>query len=319
MATSPHISVLLSEVIDLLEVRAGGVYVDATCGAGGHAEAICAAAAPNGRLVALDADPDALELAKKRLSPFGESVTFVNENFTGLTGVLDSLKIEKIDGALADLGVSSMQMDRADRGFSFGSDVPLDMRMNPTKGETAEELLIRLTETELARVIGEYGEQPKAARIARTIKEAIAQGETITGKKLRELVHSALPAKWIRTARTEPATRVFMAIRIAVNDELAALESFLTQAVDRLAPGAKLAVISFHSLEDRIVKWAFRDMAKGCVCPKDMPICGCGKKPIVKIITRKPVAATQAERDGNPRSRSAKLRVAQKLDFELPE
>lgn len=313
MDHSSHTPVLLQETMDYLAVRPGGIYLDATCGAGGHSEQICLRLKSSGRLIAIDQDEQAIEIASKRLAPFKDLVTFYSGNFSGINRILDELKIESIDGAIADLGVSSMQLDDPGRGFSFDSDDEVDMRMDRQSGISAAQLIRATSQKDLATILSQYGEQPMAGRVARAIFEAASEGEKLTGRNLRQIVHGALPYKFLRQRRVDPATKVFMALRIAVNDELAAIESFLENAHERLAPDGRLVVISFHSLEDRIVKRFFRDRAGGCTCPRDLPVCGCGNVPTMKVLTRKPVAPGDEETSENPRARSARLRAAEKL------
>ena len=313
MLRPPHKSVLFQEAMDHLAVQPGGTYVDATCGAGGHAAGICERLFGTGRLVALDQDESALDLARKRLEAFGHQVTFVRMNFSGIDRILNDLKIDGIDGAIADLGVSSMQLDDPARGFSFDSDTPLDMRMDPGAGLSAAQWIARSTPDQLARIFTVYGEQPYANRIAKAVWDASKSGQTMTGRLLRQVVHQTLPAQWVRESRIDPATRVFMALRIAVNEEFEALESFLEKIVEAMNPSARLVIISFHSLEDRTVKRFFQEQARGCTCPKEFPACVCNKPPRLKILTKNPVTAGEQEKRGNPRARSAKLRAAEKL------
>ena len=302
--------------MDFLAIRPGGIYLDGTCGAGGHSSGICERLAGRGRLIAVDQDETALDLARERLSGAGCQVDFVHDNFSGIDRILDDLTIETIDGALLDLGVSSMQFDTLDRGFSFDSGQEADMRMDRSSGQTAAELIRRSSERELAKILRELGEEPFPGRIARVLKEAADSGELLTGANLHHIIHQALPAKIRKTARIDPATRSFMALRIAVNDELSVLEDFLEKVVDRLADDARLVIISFHSLEDRIVKNFFRDRARGCVCPREVPVCVCGKQPTLKVLTRKPVSASEQEVGANPRARSARLRAAKRVNVE---
>ena len=314
MVQPPHIPVLFKEALELMKIRPGRVYLDATCGAAGHAAGICERIDESGRLIAVDRDESAIAVAEKRLAPYKGRVTFHHGNFAGIDRMLDELKIESTDGALADLGLSSMQLDDPKRGFSFESHLEVDMRMDQSRGWTAANLIRNSTTEDLARIISAYGEQPFARRIARAIAEAAAAGEELTGRNLRRIVHLAIPPKNRRQSRIDPATRVFQALRIEVNGELAALESFLERVLKRMSPGARLVVISFHSLEDRIVKRFFREQARGCICPPKLPECRCGRKPEMKIITRKPIVAGEKEKEENPRARSAKLRAAEKLE-----
>ncbi len=309
----PHTPVLLKEVLEFLAIKKDGVYLDATCGGAGHSQLILQNLGPEGRLIAIDQDLSALKIAKNRLKSSSGAITYHHENFSRLKKVLDELKIESIDGVLADIGVSSMQLDDPERGFSYKSPFEVDMRMDATRGQTAAQLLRRVDPGELARIISTYGQQVHGKRIARRICDAVAEGAELTGINLREIVHKALPAKLIRTAKIEPSVRVFQALRIAVNDELGALERFLNGAHDRLAPGGRMVIISFHSLEDRIVKRFFNYRRNPCSCPRELPMCVCEEKPSLKILTRKPVTAGDREKGQNPRARSAKLRAAKKI------
>lgn len=286
----------------MLQPRTGGVYVDGTVGAGGHAAAILQRSAPDGRLYGLDRDPAALEIARQRLAQFGDRVHLFHCNFDQLA----RLELPPADGILLDLGLSSMQLDRPERGFSFQQAGPLDMRMNPTAGQTAADLVNNLPEQELADLIYQYGEERHSRRIARAIVRARPIHSTV------ELARLVAGAGRSGSRRIHPATRTFQALRIATNDELGALERTLPQAIARLKPGGRLAVISFHSLEDRIVKHFFRREARDCICPPKQPICTCQHQATVQIITKKPITPDLAEQDQNPRSRSAKLRVAEK-------
>ena len=313
MANPPHISVLLKEAIDRLDIKPDGVYLDATCGAGGHAKGICEKLSTKGRLIGIDRDKGAIKVARKRLAPFDSRAILNYGKFSMVDRILDDLKIESIDGALADLGISSMQLDNPGRGFSFESDVELDMRMDPETGITVAQLLRSTDVGLLARIFRDYGEQPLAKRIAKAVSFAAQEEKPMTGRELRQIVHGAIPAKMRRKARIDPATRVFMALRIAVNEELTELETFLEKVVPKIVPGGRLVIISFHSLEDRIVKRFFLEQARGCTCPREFPVCVCGKSPILKILTRKPVQPEQEEKERNPRARSARLRAAEKL------
>lgn len=306
-----HVSVLADEVMQFLAPVSGGVYVDGTLGGAGHGGRILEATAPDGILVGIDRDPAAIRAAKERLAPFGDRARIVHGSFGDLVQHLDNLGIESIDGLLLDLGVSSHQLDAPERGFSFQADAPLDMRMDTTAGVTAADLVNSLSHGELARVIREYGEERWAGRIASFICTAREEDSAWTTVRLAELVKGAIPRKaW--EERIHPATRTFQALRIAVNRELEQLEAGLAAGIGMLRPGGRVAVISFHSLEDRIVKNSFRAHASGCVCPKGLPVCQCGKLPELKILTGRPVTATAEELAANPRSRSAKLRAAEK-------
>jgi 16S rRNA (cytosine1402-N4)-methyltransferase len=301
-----HESVLLSEVVEFLRPnRSGGTLVDATVGLGGHSAALLERY-PAAHLVAIDRDPRALELARERLRKFGSRVTFHQGRHEKLIDILKQSTIDTISGLLADLGVSSMQFDDASRGFSFRFDAPLDMRMGPDSTNAAD-LVNRLDEPALAKILREYGEEPKARQIARAIVDA-RPIETTT--QLAGVIRSVKRAK---PHDIDPATLTFQALRIAANDELTGLDPFLSDAVDALESGARIAVISFHSLEDRIVKRAFRRLEGECTCPPGLPVCACGATEIVKVLTGRPVTASEDEVKRNPRSRSAKLRVAEKL------
>jgi 16S rRNA (cytosine1402-N4)-methyltransferase len=305
-----HEPVLFSEVLEYLRpARADGVLVDATVGLGGHAEALLERN-PGARLIGIDRDPAALERSRERLAKFGSRVTLVRGRHEQLIDILKQSKVDAVSGLLADLGVSSMQLDDASRGFSFRHDAPLDMRMGP-EGSSAADLVNTLDEHELARILRDYGEEPMARRIAQAIVAARANGRIETTTQLAGIVRSVKRAK--KPGDIDPATLTFQALRIAANEELVGLDRFVDDAVSVLEPGARIAVISFHSLEDRIVKRALRRLEGECTCPPGLPVCGCGAKEIVKILTSRPVTATDEELDRNPRSRSAKLRVAEKL------
>ncbi|HUP47861.1 MAG TPA: 16S rRNA (cytosine(1402)-N(4))-methyltransferase RsmH [Thermoanaerobaculia bacterium] len=304
-----HEPVLLQEILELLRPsREDGIVVDATVGLGGHSEALLREY-PRLRLVAIDRDREALERSRARLEPFADRVTFAEGRYEALIDILKQQGITVISGLLADLGVSSMQLDDARRGFSFRFDAPLDMRMG-SEGRTAADLVNSLDERELASVLRDYGEEPMARRIARAIVEARAESPIETTGRLTEVIRSV---KRSRPKDIDPSTLTFQALRIATNEELAGLESFLDDAVEMLESGARIAVISFHSLEDRIVKLAFRRLEGECTCPPGMPVCGCGAKAVVKVLTGRPVTASDEEVQRNPRSRSAKLRVAEKV------
>jgi 16S rRNA (cytosine1402-N4)-methyltransferase len=309
---TPHRPVLLLETVGLLAPERGGLFVDATLGLGGHSEAILEAS-PDARVLGIDRDPEALRLASERLSRFGPRFRAARANHREIGRVMGEAGEREASGVLADLGVSSLQFDTAERGFSFRQDAPLDMRMDAEGAEeTAAELLARLPEEEIARVIYEYGEERRSRRIARWIVERRERGEPIeTTGALAELVARAVGHK--RTDRIHPATRTFQALRIAVNGELEGLGAFLETSVDLLQAGGRLAVISFHSLEDRIVKRALRRLAGQCECGPRVPVCSCGARRAVEILTRRPVAPTPEEMEENPRARSAKLRACSKL------
>ncbi len=311
-----HIPVLLSACIEALfpkNVPSGGVYVDCTAGGGGHSYAIAERLPPDGRLVSLDRDDAALDACRNRLAGFGDKVTLCKSNFADLSVALDTLGIEKIDGVLWDLGVSSYQLDEASRGFSYTSEAYLDMRMDPTGGQTAADVIARYSEPELTRILRDYGEEHFAARIAHTICEERTCAPITTTTQLADLVIRSIPVPARAKERQHPARRTFQAIRIEVNGELSAIEPSIRAAVDRLRPGGRAAVITFHSLEDRIVKRVFSELSSGCTCPPDFPVCVCGKKPIVSLVNKKPILPDAQEIIANPRAHSAKLRVAEKL------
>jgi 16S rRNA (cytosine1402-N4)-methyltransferase len=313
MAQPPHVSVLYKETLDYLDVDPQGTYVDATCGAGGHSAGIAELLSGEGRLIAIDRDPVAIRIAKERLAEYGSRVVFKQGTFSEIERILDELTIEKIDGVLADLGVSSIQLDDIDRGFSWNAPGEVDMRMGFDAPRTAAELIRSESAEMLARLLKDYGEQPCSRRVARSIKQAADSEQPLTGARLRDAILSALPAKLKHARRIDPATKVFMALRIAVNDELGELQHFLAALPERLAPNGRAVLISFHSLEDRIVKRFFREQADPCTCPREMPECRCGKVATLKVLTRKPVLSSDAEQEVNPRSRSAKLRAAARL------
>ena len=307
-----HKPVLVAEVIASLQCRTGVVYVDGTLGGGGHAFEILRNSAPDGRLIGIDADGDALREAEKRLASFGDRAILVKGNFADMETILSGMKIEKVEGILLDLGVSSHQLDTTERGFSFTLDAPLDMRMNRDRGPNAYDLVHTLSQERLERILRKFGEERMAGRIARAIVARRTLSPIRTTGDLAGVVTGALP-RTRGPARIHPATRTFQALRIAVNDELAGLQRALTDGMKRLKPGGRFSVISFHSLEDRIVKNAFRTAEKGCICPSDLPVCACGRKPTMKILTRKPVIPDEAEIRDNPRARSAKLRTAERF------
>ncbi|MRR06596.1 MAG: 16S rRNA (cytosine(1402)-N(4))-methyltransferase RsmH [Deltaproteobacteria bacterium] len=307
-----HISVLYHEVLHYLSPRPGGVYVDGTLGGAGHARGILESSSPDGILLGFDRDQEALAVAASRLSVYGDRVRLFHENYSCLPDVLAQEGIESIDGMVLDVGVSSHQLDKAERGFSFQQDALLDMRMDGSSGRTAADLVNTLSEKELEQILWDFGEERWARRIAAVIVAARNVEPITTTTRLVDLVKGAIPrARW--EARLHPATRTFQAIRIAVNEELKSLELGLVAGIESLKKGGRIAVISFHSLEDRIVKNVFNEFARGCICPKSVPRCVCGKQPVLRKLTGKPVVASQEEIDANPRSRSAKLRAAEKL------
>lgn len=306
-----HKSVLLEECIQGLNIRPDGIYLDGTLGGAGHSSEI-AKRLTTGRLIGVDRDTVALAAAGERLEPYQNRVTLVHSNFKEINRILDDLGIPAIDGMLFDLGVSSPQLDDAERGFSYMADAPLDMRMNREDRLSAFEVVNQWPREELRRILYEYGEERYAPQIAAAIDRRRQEKPIETTLELVEIIRSALPPQALRE-KQHPAKRSFQAIRIAVNDELGAVREMMEEAIPRLNPGGRLAVITFHSLEDRIVKVAMNAAAKGCTCPPEFPVCICGKKPQVKIITRKPIVSGQAELDENPRARSAKLRICEKL------
>jgi 16S rRNA (cytosine1402-N4)-methyltransferase len=315
VGTFHHLSVMPDEVMALLQPRPGGIYLDGTLGGGGHAALIARQCSPgNGMVIGIDQDQEALEAAGRRLAEFGATVRLVHGNFADLDRHLDTLAVTDLDGFILDLGVSSHQLDSGGRGFSFQQDAPLDMRMDAGGAETAADLVNGLPEQELERIIRDYGEERWARRIAAFIVKARVEQAILTTLQLTDVIKGAIPrAKW--EERIHPATRTFQALRIAVNHELERLEQGLRLALDRLKPGGRGVVISFHSLEDRIVKHIFREYATGCICPRQLPVCTCGRKPRVKILTSRPVMAAEAETNRNPRARSAKLRAAEKREI----
>ena len=315
MEEARHVSVLLEECIENLNIRPGGIYLDGTLGLGGHSMRI-AERLTTGRLVCIDRDETAIERAGRRLAPFGEKVTLVHGNFCDAAAILDSLGIAGADGMLFDLGVSSPQLDESRRGFSYMNDAPLDMRMDPSAGLSAYEVVNCWSAEQLNRILWDYGEERYARRISAAILAAREIKPVERTLELVDIIKSAMPAAALRE-KQHPAKRSFQAIRIAVNGELDALPPMLRAAVDGLNPGGRLAVITFHSLEDRIVKRTLAELARGCVCPPEFPVCVCGKKPRIRLVNRKPITADQAELADNPRARSAKLRVAEKCGFDL--
>ena len=307
-----HKPVLLDECIQALNIRPDGVYVDGTLGRAGHSREI-AQRLTTGRLICIDRDMAAIDAAKERLAPWMDRVTLVHSNFSELGGVLRDAGVAGADGMLFDLGVSSPQLDDAARGFSYMQDAPLDMRMDASAPLTAREVVNGWSYEELRRILYDYGEERYAPAIAKAIVRAREERPVETTLELVDIIKSAMPPAALRE-KQHPAKRSFQAIRIAVNGELDALPPMLKSAVEGLNPGGRLAVITFHSLEDRIVKRAMQDMARGCTCPPKFPVCVCGKRPKVKVLTRKPIVSGEAELAENPRARSAKLRVAEKCD-----
>ena len=311
MSEFHHVSVLLEECIAGLNIRPDGIYVDGTLGGAGHSSRI-AAQLTTGKLIGIDRDPVALTAAGERLAPFGDRVALVHSNFSEMDSALESLGITGVDGILLDLGVSSPQLDDGQRGFSYMADAPLDMRMNGEDSLDAKQIVNQWSYEELKRILYDYGEERFAPRIAAAICKRREEREIETTLELVDIIRSAMPPSALRE-KQHPAKRSFQAIRIAVNDELGSVERVMKKAVPLLKPGGRLAVITFHSLEDRIVKNAMAEAAKGCTCPREFPVCVCGKKPQVKLITRKPIVSGEEELERNPRARSAKLRICEKL------
>ncbi|MBE6919199.1 MAG: 16S rRNA (cytosine(1402)-N(4))-methyltransferase RsmH [Ruminococcaceae bacterium] len=307
-----HKPVLLDECLDALAIRPDGIYLDGTLGRAGHSLEIVRRLTEGGRLIGVDRDETALAAAEERLAEFRERVTLVHSNFSCIHEILDSLGLDKIDGMLFDLGVSSPQLDDAERGFSYMNDAPLDMRMDRTAALTARDVVNTWPYEELRRILFEYGEERYAPVIAKHIVREREVSPIETTGQLTDIIKKAMPPAALRE-KQHPAKRSFQAIRIAVNGELDELEPMMEAAADRLNPGGRLAVISFHSLEDRIIKKTMQRLATGCTCPPEFPVCVCGKQPKMKLVTRKPVVSTAAELEYNPRARSAKLRVAEKV------
>ena len=311
MSEFHHVSVLLDECIQGLNIKPDGIYVDGTLGGAGHSSHI-AAKLTTGRLIGIDRDKVALTAAAERLAPYGDRVTLVHSNFCDIASVLARLGIGGVDGILLDLGVSSPQLDDGARGFSYMADAPLDMRMDHSEALTAAAVVNAWPYEELKRILYEYGEERYAPQIASAICKRREQAPVRTTLELVDIIRSAMPPAALRE-KQHPAKRSFQAIRIAVNDELGAVSQVMRDAIPCLNPGGRLAVITFHSLEDRIVKNAMAEAAKGCTCPPSFPVCVCGKKPKVRLITRKPIVSGEEELARNPRARSAKLRICEKL------
>jgi 16S rRNA (cytosine1402-N4)-methyltransferase len=306
-----HVSVLLEECIDGLNIKPDGIYVDGTLGGAGHSSQI-AKRLTTGRLIGIDRDPVALKAAGERLAPYADRVTLVHSNFCEIAQVLKDLGIDGVGGILLDLGVSSPQLDDAERGFSYMNDAPLDMRMNGEDALSAYEVVNTWSYEELRRILFDYGEERYAPRIADAICRRREEKPIRTTLELVDIIRSAMPAAALRE-KQHPAKRSYQAIRIAVNDELGSVETVMRDAIPCLNPGGRLAIITFHSLEDRIVKNGMAEAAKGCTCPPSFPVCVCGKKPKVKLISRKPIVSGDEELERNPRARSAKLRICEKL------
>ena len=303
-----HTSVLLEETIEGLHIRPNGVYVDGTLGGAGHSYEICRRLSGAGRLIGIDQDGDAIEAAKERLREYEDRVTVVRSNYQDMPAVLRDLGIRSVDGILLDLGVSSYQLDTVERGFTYKEDAPLDMRMDQRQEKTARDIVNGYTEEELCRILWDYGEERFARNIARRIVQARQEKPVETTGELNEIIRKAIPAK-ARTSGGHPGKRTFQAIRIELNRELEVLEESLNGMIDLLDDGGRICVITFHSLEDRIVKNIFRKNEDPCICPKEFPVCVCGRKPKGRVVTRKPILPGDREKEYNKRSRSAKLRI----------
>ena len=306
--TFRHVSVLLRETIEGLNIRPDGIYADGTLGGGGHASEVAARLTEGGRLIGIDQDADAIAAATERLKPFGDRVTIVRDNYVNMKHVLADLGIEAVDGICLDLGVSSYQLDTAERGFSYMEDAPLDMRMDRRADRTAADLVNDCTEQELFRIIRDYGEDRFAKNIAKHIVKARERKAIRTTGELADIIRGAIPMK-IQVTGGHPAMRTFQALRIALNGELQVLEDSIDEMIGLLKPGGRICIITFHSLEDRIVKNGFRRNESPCTCPPGFPVCVCGKKSRGTVITKKPILPTEEETEENPRSRSAKLRI----------
>lgn len=304
-----HKSVLLEETIDSLMVKPDGIYVDGTLGGGGHASEVCRRLGEGGRLIGIDQDADAIRAASERLKPYGDHVTVVRSNYVDIAQILSDLGIEKVNGIYLDLGVSSYQLDTAERGFTYRDEnAPLDMRMDQRNTKTAADIVNTYTESDLYRIIRDYGEDKFAKNIAKHIVKRREEKPIETAGELTEVIKAAIPMK-VRATGGHPAKRTFQAIRIELNQELEVLKNSIDTMIDLLAPGGKLSIITFHSLEDRIVKNRFRTNENPCICPPGFPVCMCGKKSKGKVITRKPILPSEVEMEENPRAKSAKLRV----------
>lgn len=307
-----HVSVLAEECIQALNLRPDGVYVDGTTGGGGHSLRIAQQLGPAGRLICIDRDEEALAAASRRLEAYRDRVTFVKSNFAQIAQVIEGQGLAGVDGILFDLGVSSYQLDNGDRGFSYMHDAPLDMRMDRSQPFSAWDVVNTYTQEQLRQILWEYGEERYSGRVAAAIVQQREESPIETTGQLAQVIREAMPAA-ARREKQHPAKRSFQAIRIEVNGELRAVEQAMEGSVDKLLPGGRLAVISFHSLEDRIVKNVFRDMESDCICDKSLPVCVCGKKRELKQVNKKPITASEEEQKENPRSKSAKLRIAERV------
>lgn len=308
----PHQPVLVQEVLDSLLTARDGLYVDGTVGTGGHSEKIAMLTGRKARLICLDRDPEAIDISRQRLASFKNKVTFVQQSYAALDRVLSDLSIERVHGILLDLGVSSYQLEHCGRGFSFNRDEPLDMRMDPRDKVTARQLVNRLGRKELEDIIRRYGEERRARRIAKAIENTRKRGPISSSVQLANLIRSIVPRSHGPGAK-DPATRTFQALRIAVNRELENLESFLSKCPELLLKGGRLVILTYHSLEDRMVKKAMVDWERGCTCPPDLPVCKCGKAPLFRRLSRKGIKPSREEIEKNPRARSAMLRAAERI------
>ncbi len=306
-----HVPILLDQVLDQLKIRPDGTYLDGTVGGAGHSSEILKRLDENGRLVCLDQDQTAVDTATKRLAELSDRATVIKSNFVNFTSVLEQLGIGPVDGILLDLGVSSYQLDNGERGFSYRTDAPLDMRMDQSNPETARDIINQYSEADLTRILREYGEEPFARQIAANICKRRKEKEIVTTFELNELIRSSIPARARRNGG-HPSKQTYQAIRIALNRELQVLEDSIDRMIERLSSGGRLCIITFHSLEDRIVKQAMKKAEHPCICPPDFPVCVCGRVSQGKVITRKPILPDEEEQESNPRSKSAKLRVFEK-------
>ncbi len=308
-----HYSVMLGECLDVLSPERGGIFVDCTAGGGGHSFGIASRLPEGSRLICIDQDDDALEACRARLGGFGDKCTLVKANFRDIAAVLDDLKIDRIDGALWDLGVSSHQLDESERGFSYMHDAPLDMRMDASAPLSARDVVNVYPENDLYRILNDYGEERFASRIASNIVKYRETKPIETTLELADIIIGSIPVAARKKEAQHPAKRSFQAIRIEVNSELSVIKPSLTSAIERMSPGGRAAVITFHSGEDRIVKHTLTRLADPCECPKSFPVCVCGKKPQIRLLSKKPLLPSEKETEENPRSRSAKLRAAEKI------